>query len=314
MKPLLCFDVGGTEIKVGLFDSYGKLLVPIQAFPSKATESCKEILMNFTNIYHTMQLTLPIGTNIEKVAFAFPGPFDYTNGISYIKGIGKYDALYEKSFGTLFRNMIGKPKLELFFCNDVSAFAYGHLSTNANLADQKNLFICIGTGCGSAFSYGTTLLDEHTEHVPVDGYLYNTPFQEGIIDDYLSKRGLKALTRQIFGYEMEGFELSLHADRQDERAISSFHEFGQTIFNALSPYLLSFQPKALILGGQIIKSGHYFLTPLKNYCTVHNIQVITDKDNSYRCMLGLFYISNQFLSYTNPKERTERTKIYVKEN
>ena len=87
----LCLDVGGTEIKAAPLDANGKMLSKIQHFPAMAGADKKTLLEHFANIFAAICPDFAIPLEID---LAFPGPFDYENGICLLQGLEKYDALY----------------------------------------------------------------------------------------------------------------------------------------------------------------------------------------------------------------------------
>ena len=83
------------------------------------------------------------------------------------------------------------PKLKeakFLFLHDIEAFALGESWYGTCCEAEKILCVCIGTGAGSAFV-------EHRKPVktgngvPENGWIYQIPFRQGILDDYLSVRG-----------------------------------------------------------------------------------------------------------------------------
>lgn len=292
---ILCFDVGGTQIKAGLFSDAGGAPLCMREFPSYAERSCGEITAHLAEIAAALYSTAP-HTPLRAILLAFPGPFDYDRGICYMQGINKYDALYGQPLGALLRKAVCallpgqfSPRLLIRFVNDVSAFAYGFLYGGAVpvAAGARSLYICIGTGCGSAFAVGQRLVGAEVAGVPENGYLYPTPFRGGILDEYLSKRGLLAITRAAFGHGVEGLELSGLAAGGDAAALQCFAVFGQNLADGLAPFVVGFAPQTLVIGGQIVKSGQYFLAPLRRLCTANGAALLTEDNTSLRSMRGM---------------------------
>ena len=63
---------------------------------------------------------------VKGIGFAMPGPFDYVKGISYIRGVAKYENLYGINIGDAVSANLGiKDSFLIRFMNDASSFAVG---------------------------------------------------------------------------------------------------------------------------------------------------------------------------------------------
>lgn len=152
---------------------------------------------------------------------------------------------------------------------------------------QRAMFICIGTGCGSAFGIGGRLAEDTAPGVPPDGYVYAFPFLDGCIDDYISKRGLLRLTAERLGEPLDGLALAMRAQRGDAAAAGCFRLFGGRLRDALLPFLRDFRPDCLCLGGQITKSAALFLAPLQDACGALGTRLHVAADTSHTALQGL---------------------------
>ena len=135
-----------------------------------------------------------------------PGPFDYEAGICLLQGLGKFDALYGVNLRHALACRMDIEPEAIRFANDASAFALGELGFGLAKAAPRAMFICIGTGCGSAFGVGGALAPFGTPGVPACGCLQR-PFWRGV-DDYLSRRGLEKLTQEYLGMPFDGKSLA----------------------------------------------------------------------------------------------------------
>ena len=121
----LCLDVGGTEIKAAPLDANGKMLSKIQYFPAMACADKKTLLEHFAHIFTSI---CPADKVPIEIDLAFPGPFDYENGICLLQGLEKYDALYGCNLRHAFAALSGLPQKRIQFINDAAAFALGELT------------------------------------------------------------------------------------------------------------------------------------------------------------------------------------------
>lgn len=297
MPYYLLMDVGGTGIKVGVMDQNGKIQCKIRTFPSKAKANKEEIFQNFAWIIEQMEDEISKkNVAFSGIGMAFPGPFDYEKGISLMRGLDKYDAIYNCPIREkILECMKKKPlfheyeKCDFIFLHDVEAFAVGESQFGQAASVKKIFCLCIGTGAGSAFVDNGNVVKEGIG-IPENGWIYQSPFLDGIIDDWISVRGLRRIAGQENLQDVDGKELYELARQGDPRALKSFLQFGQNIPRALDPFLNSFKPDAVVLGGNISRSFVYFGEPLKKDCEKRGIKLILTEDTSRRTLEGLYTI------------------------
>ena len=287
----LCLDVGGIEIKAAPLDANGKMLSKIQYFPAMACADKKTLLEHFAHIFTSI---CPADKVPIEIDLAFPGPFDYENGICLLQGLEKYDALYGCNLRHAFAALSGLPQKRIQFINDAAAFALGELTFGSSRQAHKTLFTVIGTGCGSAFGVDGFLAAKGTLGVPPHGYFYNAPFMDSCVDDYISRRGLEKLTKDLLGTPLDGRALAARVAAGDTQAASCFLQFGVLLRDALSPQIEAFNPDMICLGGQIMRSAPLFLSPLEALCNEKNIKLSVTQDTSMRTMQGLTRANSRY--------------------
>lgn len=297
MKVYLMLDVGGTNIKAGILTETGALYEDrITVFQAKSKGNKEEIFDNFVEILITLIEKIPKeNRQIAGIGMAFPGPFDYKRGISMMKGLGKYDAIYgieiskeiKKRFLTSKHADCLLDNCRFVFLHDVEAFAVGECYFGQASVCEKVMYLCMGTGAGSAFSQRKTILKKD-KRVPENGWIFNTPFMESIIDDYLSVRGLAALSKKILGEEKSGLELYLLSQQNNQEALNVYQHFGNWVKNAIVPFLDSFCPDGIVLGGQLSKSFSYFGETLTKACNERDVKIYLTEDTSRRALEGLY--------------------------
>ncbi|MGB8450906.1 MAG: ROK family protein [Anaerocolumna sp.] len=298
MTYYIMLDVGGTKIKTGILSKEGILLNDkISFYDSGSNRSKNEIFDNFADIIDNLILQIDDAQKqIAGIGMAFPGPFDYKNGVSKMIGLGKYDAIYGCDFKKELMESIQKTAaakwldkdLTFVFIHDVEAFAMGESNFGTALECQRVMYLCIGTGSGSSFTEDKKVLKLPADNFPENGWIYKTPFKDSIIDDYISGRGLQKISGKYFKEPVDGINLYNLAVSKEEGALLTFKEFGSYLTEAIVPFLKSFSPDCLVLGGQISKSFSFFGAELNQYCKEHQILLQLTKDTSGSILKGLF--------------------------
>ena len=115
-------DIGGSHITAGIFDSERKELIQSSYTHNRVNPKASkdQILSQW---FDTMQETIhKIDTPVTGVGIAMPGPFDYYNGISKIKDVDKFQALYDVNLRSEFALQLAMNPSNVRFINDASAF------------------------------------------------------------------------------------------------------------------------------------------------------------------------------------------------
>ena len=195
---------------------------------------------------------------VKGIGFAMPGPFDYVKGISYIRGVAKYENLYGINISDAVSVNLGiQDGFLIRFMNDASSFAVGEAWQGSASGFNRSLSITLGTGFGSAFISDRIPIVDGPE-VPKLGCIYHLPYKDGIADDYFSTRGLLSRYNKLTGKELSGVkELSALAVT-DKQVRELFIDFGDNAGMFLAPWLKIFRAEILVIGGNISHAYNLF--------------------------------------------------------
>lgn len=271
MKTYLALDVGGTEIKSFIFREDGALLDGPHFYKALSDRSAVVIQENFRCIIQNrLNLMKEQGNPVSGIGFAFPGPFDYEKGICLMKGLGKYDSLY----GMPIKEMLSSqfPDIPLAFANDADLFGLGEYHFGVQDKVDRVFYLCIGTGIGSCFIEHGQLV-KYREDVPEEGWIFKTPCQDSIADEYLSVSGLMRMAAQepqLLSYRT-GKELAEAAYSGIVEAKEVFQRFGMLFTETVIPFAERFQAERLVVGGQIALSFSLFGKELLKACEQRKI-------------------------------------------
>lgn len=298
VKVYLMLDVGGTNIKAGVMSEDGVLWKDgIISFESKSQRGREEIFLNFASVLDALAERLPKKElQVGGIGMAFPGPFDYEQGISLMRGLDKYDAIYgiriakelQRYFSGVKNGKLLQANDQFVFLHDVEAFAMGESHYGSGKDCEKVMYLCMGTGAGSAFTRHKKVLKGEDGTVPPMGWIFDTPFMDSIIDDYLSVRGLATLAERAFGEAKSGRDLFQMCKEGDQTALTVYREFGGWLKAAMLPFLDSFRPDGFVLGGQISKSFSFYGEEFMAVCAERGIAVHLTQDTSKRALEGLY--------------------------
>ncbi|TLS51819.1 ROK family protein [Paenibacillus antri] len=303
---IVAFDVGGTEIKAAALADGRIAEGTVGHYETRAGLAAGPMIARFVDIFADILDKAGPDAAADGLGVAFPGPFDYEEGVSRIRGLGKFDSLYGLPVGRLLQEALradertgGRltPRFRIAFENDAALFGLGETGPGG-AAEGADRAVCltIGTGLGSCFLERGRLV-KHRDDVPAEGWLYTVPYQDGIADDYISRRGILQLAAGL-GSNAEHLdvrELASLADAGDEEALLLFERFGRRMADVLLPSLLRFRPDRIALGGQISKSAHLFVPAFREAAATAGLHadIRVSRDTLSSTLLGVYGLINK---------------------
>jgi glucokinase len=252
-------DIGGSHISCAAIDLVsGKIIRNTLTERSVDNQAqANAIIGTWTQALSAVLEKVPI-ENVKGIGFAMPGPFDYVKGISYIRGVAKYENLYGINISdAISYNLSAKDDFLIRFMNDASSFAVGEAWAGSAANYNRSLSITLGTGFGSAFISNRIPIVDGPE-VPKLGCIYHIPYKDGIADDYFSTRGLLSRYKKLTGKELVGVK-ELASLAGTEKAVKDlFTDFGDNAGLFLAPWLKKFRAEILVIGGNISHAYNLF--------------------------------------------------------
>ncbi len=245
-------DIGGSHITCAAVDlenlSVLRETVTEREVDNKA--EANEIIRVWANAISDAIGKAP-GRSIKGIGFGMPGPFDYVKGISYIKGVAKYEHLYGCHVKNSISDALGfNEEFPVRFMNDVSAFAVGEAVVGKASKAKRSMSVTLGTGFGSAFIADRIPIVDGPE-VPKLGCVYHLPYGENIADDYFSTRWFLGNYKKRTGKELNGVKELAGLAGSDHVIMDLFTEFGNSLGIFLAPWLKRFNAEIVVVGGNI---------------------------------------------------------------
>ncbi len=248
-------DVGGSHVCAAVVGLGGEgICSEIVHAPVDSGADADSILHVWSDVLR--RVTEGFDGRIEGIGMAFPGPFDYENGISLIKGVNKYESLYGLNVGEELKRRLGGA-FTFRFVNDASAFALGECLCGAARGAEKAVALTLGTGVGSGFVDGLRLV-ENGDGVPESGWVYCLPFEDGIVDEAFSTRWFCRRWLQVSGKEVSGAREIAEVYETDSLARRLFDDYGRRLASFAGPVMSEFGADTLVLGGNIARAYGLF--------------------------------------------------------
>ena len=265
-KCFLLLDVGGTFVKSVVATLQGELLPNTEtSVPIDSDGTREEIEHSFAAVVaNGRAIAEENGYMLAGVGVAFPGPFDYNTGISYMTH--KFAALERVSVKDLFHSLpeIGA-EMPVVFMHDVTAAVLGELKFGAAQGYNNVAVVTLGTGLG--FSHTANGEIQYSAMGSPATSIYNRPYRDGVLEDYASKRGFLRSYAEVRG-EANPEELTVamiggKCGEGDKEALQSFYNVGEILATELKPLLEELSIECLLFGGQISRSFDFFEPALR---------------------------------------------------
>jgi glucokinase len=248
---VLAFDVGGSHISGALCSTPDLSLGPVVKAPMPEKQSAEA----FVDVLADLAAHAGADSQTAGAGFAMPGPFDYAQGISWMKH--KMPYLYGVNLREAFAHRMGWNGTQVQFLNDAAAFLLGEVGAGAARGVARVVGFTLGTGIGSGYAVDGRLVTQGLG-VPPGGEIWNVPFEGGITEDLISTRAIKKAYGDRAGIEKEVAEIAAAA-AHDRVAAEVFAGFGKDLGRVLRIQLKDFAPQVVVLGGGIARSASLFL-------------------------------------------------------
>src|SRR5215207_669175 len=105
-RPVIALDVGGSSVKSALVSEVQQIAGKVCVEDIQSGATADEILNTLAAI---ITGHLDKVKEVRGIAFAFPGPFDYGQGICLIQNQAKYESLYGINVGARLKEIIHMP-------------------------------------------------------------------------------------------------------------------------------------------------------------------------------------------------------------
>jgi len=247
-------DIGGSHITAALINLKTRSLIE----DSMARESVNaqgtadEIFSTWITIIKKARSKYP--NSSEKLGIAIPGPFDYESGVSLMKNQNKYDALFNLNIKSILSKRLNMEPGHLLFINDAECYLRGEAFGGAAKGMDNVIGLTLGTGLGSARYYNG---------ISEDADLWNSPFLDGIAEDYLSARWFTKRFYELSGKQIKDVKELSELNSTNHFKEKIFNEFGHNLADFLKEYIITEQPESVVIGGNISNSFDLFSESLK---------------------------------------------------
>lgn len=283
-------DIGGTHITAAVINKTEMKVIDFSLFKESFDSNLPvDQVMNIWKDVINTSIENSKVENIKGISICMPGPFDYEKGICWIKDQSKYEHFYGLNVRELLLESLNfSNDFPVLFENDAVCFGKGEVFKQQENLSKKVMAVTLGTGLGACFIDKGVSISTGNQ-VPTDGEIYNLDYKEGIVEDYVSVRGLLSHYKTLSGFMLKnGLELYDLAVNGDQQAVKVFETMGEDLAAVIIPWIKKFSADHIIIGGKIANASNLFLSSFNKTIKESGLEtkVSISTDNEIAALLG----------------------------
>lgn len=276
----VCFgvDIGGTTVKLGMFDENGVLTYQCE-IPTRKEESGKliipDICAKITEILTREELTK---NDIIGVGLGIPGAVADDGTVLKCVNLG-WDVF---NVGDKFKEIFGDVKVKCG--NDANVAALGEMFKGSGEGEKDMVMITLGTGVGGGVIIGGKIITGvngaagEIGHMPMCEEENDTCGcgKKGCLEQYGSATGVVKVTKRILANtneasplrDMESFtakDVFDMAKTGDGVANEAVEELGKYLGKAAAYISCVVNPSVFVIGGGVSKAGQFLIDRIEKY-------------------------------------------------
>ena len=269
-KYIFGADVGGTNIKLGMFDCDATLLDKCEFKTPTENASVEIVKAIYENILSLLNKHGENKDSIIGVGIGFPSSVEYDGYISDTTNLDLVDC----NPGRDLSKLLGAP---VFSENDANVAALGEFARGAGQGFQNVVMITLGTGLGGGIIWDGKLLRSPRCGIGEIGHIrIETNEKEccgcgkrGCLEQYASATGIVKMARELLS---ETDEKSVLRDTEltakavfdaakdgDALAKKVLERFGYYLGTGLADAATILDPDVFIIGGGVSKAGEIII-------------------------------------------------------
>lgn len=266
MRYCMGVDVGGTSVKLGLFETEGKLLDKWE-IPTRKENHGEQILPDVAaSILKKLEERKIQREDVAGIGMGIPAPVDSKGVVQQTANVGWGYKEVTRELSELLDGM----RVEAG--NDANVAAMGEMWMGAGRGEKNLVMVTLGTGVGGGVIVdGHMLVGHHGAGGEIGHICVNREEEDacgcglhGCLEQYASATGIAKMARKALSGEHE--ETVLHGEPSakdvfdavktgDALATRIADEFGRYLGEALASLAVVVDPAVFVIGGGVSKAG-----------------------------------------------------------
>lgn len=270
-------DVGGTTVKIGFFETDGKLLERWE-IPTDRTQGGANILPDIANAIDRKLGEVGIDrSSVQGIGIGVPGP---------VTGSGTVNGCVNLGWGIV--NVQGQLErltgLPVRAGNDANVAALGEMWQGGAKGSRDVIMVTLGTGVGGGIISDGRIVTGHggaggeIGHITVDGRETEACNcgRRGCLEQYVSATGIVRLAKRRLAAsgeptglrgipELTAKDIFDEAKKGDWVAAELVDELGSILGTALSNMACVVNPEVIVIGGGVSAAGDMLLETIERH-------------------------------------------------
>lgn len=267
-KYVFGVDVGGTTVKLGLFDAQGNVLDKWE-IPTRCEDEGSHILPDIADSIRDKMKQID-KDSVAGVGVGAPGPIDSKGVVHRAVNLG---------WGTFsikdtLEDLLNMPVMA---GNDANVAALGEMWMGGGQGCRDLIMVTLGTGVGGGIIIDGRILTGFTGAGGEIGHMHVEDGEEescncgnkGCLEQYSSATGITRLANRLLAASdrdsvLRGREVSAKSvfdavKAKDLLAVEAAEKFGKYLGDALASIACVVNPEAIVIGGGVSKAGEILI-------------------------------------------------------
>lgn len=267
-KYVFGVDVGGTTVKLGLFDAQGNVLDKWE-IPTRCEDEGSHILPDIADSIRDKMKRID-KDSVAGVGVGAPGPIDSKGVVHRAVNLG---------WGTFsikdtLEDLLNMPVMA---GNDANVAALGEMWMGGGQGCRDLIMVTLGTGVGGGIIIDGRILTGFTGAGGEIGHMHVEDGEEescncgnrGCLEQYSSATGITRLANRLLAASgrdsvLRGREVSAKSvfdavKAKDPLAVEAAEKFGKYLGDALASIACVVNPEAIVIGGGVSKAGEILI-------------------------------------------------------
>lgn len=282
-KKCIGIDIGGTSVKLGLFETDGRLLFKWEV-PTRKEENGKYILEDVAaSILRVLREKEIHPEDIVGAGMGVPGPVMPDGHVEVCVNLGWKNANPQKELSELLGGIPVRSG------NDANVAALGEMWQGGGMGFQDIVMVTLGTGVGGGVILDEKIIagrhglageighihicDEETEHCNCGGI--------GCVEQIASATGIVRMARRrmatddtpsalrAYGDDVTAKDVLDEAKAGDAMAVEVVEYVSRYLGLALAQIAMTVDPQMFVIGGGVSKAGQYLIDMIDKYYQIY---------------------------------------------